>query len=123
MPPDAQPLTTPVFQILLALIDQPLHGYAIIQDIEARTGGEVMLTASTLYAALKRLLDTGLIDELKRAPAGVTDDDPRRRYYRLGPAGMTAARSEAARLERQAALARDKRLLPALKPHRRSAAR
>jgi len=58
----AQPLSTQVFQILLSLVDQDLHGYAIIQDVAQRTDNEVRLTASTLYAAVKRLLDQGLID-------------------------------------------------------------
>ena len=52
--PSAQlPLTVPVFQILVSLADRDLHGYAIIQDVAARTDGEVRLTASTLYAAIR----------------------------------------------------------------------
>ena len=62
------PLSVPVFHILLSLSDQDLHGYAIIQDVRARTAGEVDLTASTLYAAIKRLLGSRLIDELAPAP-------------------------------------------------------
>ncbi|HUF26127.1 MAG TPA: helix-turn-helix transcriptional regulator [Gemmatimonadaceae bacterium] len=109
-----RPLTTPVFQILLSLVDQELHGYAIIQDIARRTGGEIRLTASTLYAAVKRLLDTGWIDEPPRRPR--TDrDDPRRRYYRLTALGRDAARAEALRLERLAGMARAKRLLAPLR--------
>ncbi|MEZ5320273.1 MAG: helix-turn-helix transcriptional regulator [Vicinamibacterales bacterium] len=99
-----------VFQILLSLADRTLHGYAIIQDIRARTDGAMSLTASTLYAALRRLLDAGLIDELDARP---DDDDPRRRYYRITPKGRAAGRAEAARLERLTAMARDKRWLPA----------
>jgi DNA-binding PadR family transcriptional regulator len=109
-PEDHLPLTVPVFQILLSLCDQDLHGYAIIQDIHRRTEGEVGLTASTLYAALKRLLDTGLVDEIEGR--GRSGDDPRRRYYRLRPAGLAVARAEAARLERAVAMARQKRLSP-----------
>jgi len=109
----AAPLTTPVFQILLSLIDDELHGYALIQDIRERTGGEVALTASTLYAALKRLLEAGLIEELDQRPhAG---DDQRRRYYRITTLGRAAARDEARRLERLTAQARAKKLLPALR--------
>jgi len=103
-------LSPQVFHILLALADQDLHGYAIVQDIAARTGGGVRLTASTLYAALKRLLDEGLIAEIGERPDA---DDPRRRYYRLTAKGRAAGRAEAARLESLAALARDKRWLPA----------
>ena len=109
------PITTPVFQILLSLVDRDLHGYAIIQDIAARTDGEVRLTASTLYAAVKRMMDTGLIEELAHRPRGAKND-PRRRYYRITRQGLTAARAEAGRLERLAAMARAKRLLPRLRP-------
>lgn len=103
------PLSEPVFQILLSLSDRDLHGYAIIQDIRARTGGALELTASTLYAAIKRLLETKLIDEVtSRAP----DDDPRRRYYRITALGLEVARLETARLERTLRMARQKRLVP-----------
>lgn len=111
MAADAPPLSPQVFQILLTLVDEPLHGYAIIQDIATRTDGEVELTASTLYAALKRMLDAGWIDELSQSPPGEKDDS-RRRYYKLSRTGLTAARNEAARLERLSAMAREKKLLP-----------
>ena len=107
-PPSAQ-----VFHILLSLVDDDLHGYAIIQDVAARTEGEVRLTASTLYAAMKRLLESGWIEERTTRPAGAADD-PRRRYYRLTKAGREVARTEARRLEQLAAMARAKRLLPPL---------
>ena len=103
------PLTVPVFQILLALADQDLHGYAIIQDIRQRTEGEVELTASTLYAAIKRLLDGRLIDEVTTRPHA-DEDDTRRRYYRITPLGLEVARLETARLERTLRLARRKKL-------------
>src|SRR4051794_38591853 len=103
-------LPTQVFQILLSLVDEDLHGYAIIQDIASRTGGEVKLTASTLYAAIKRLLDSGWIEEVKPR---IRDDDPRRRYYRLTTLGRHTARDEALRLEKLAGMARAKRLIPA----------
>jgi DNA-binding PadR family transcriptional regulator len=105
----SDPLTTPVFHILLSLVDGDLHGYAIIRDVEARTQGEVRLTASTLYAAIKRLLDVRLIQEVD-APAE-TGGAPRR-CYRLTREGRRAARDEAERLARAVAMARDKRLLP-----------
>jgi DNA-binding PadR family transcriptional regulator len=109
------PLTTPVFQILLSLVDEDLHGYAVIQDVAARTDGEVRLTASTLYAAIKRLLDAGWIEELAERPRSAERDDARRRYYRITRVGRDAARAEARRLERLAAMARAKRLLPPLR--------
>jgi DNA-binding PadR family transcriptional regulator len=111
-PSSQLPLTVPVFHILVSLADRDLHGYAIIQDILARTDGEVSLTASTLYAAIRRMLDAGMVDEVddpRRRPAG---EDERRRYYRMTPYGREVAQLEAARLERAAGLARAKRLLP-----------
>lgn len=109
------PLTVPVFQILLSLADQDLHGYAIIQDVRQRTEGEVVLTASTLYAAIKRMLDAGLIEEVDERPAPDADD-ARRRYYRITRLGLDVARLETARLERAVRMAREKRLAPPLSP-------
>ena len=111
LPQQHLPLSVPVFQILLSLSDQDLHGYAIIQDIRARTAGEVTLTASTLYAAVKRLLDGRLIEELDTRP-GPEDDDSRRRYYSITPLGVDVARLEMARLERALKMARQKKLAP-----------
>jgi DNA-binding PadR family transcriptional regulator len=102
-----------VFHILLSLVDDDLHGYAIIQDVSARTDGALRLTASTLYAAVKRLLESGWIAERSTRPAGASDD-PRRRYYRLTKLGRDVARAEARRVEQLAAMARAKRLLPPL---------
>jgi DNA-binding PadR family transcriptional regulator len=111
LPQQFLPLTVAVFQMLLSLSDRDLHGYAIIQDIRERTENEVELTASTLYAAIKRLLDGRLIEELDSRP-GPEDDDPRRRYYRITPLGMDVARLETARLERALKMARQKKLTP-----------
>jgi DNA-binding PadR family transcriptional regulator len=105
------PLSVQVFQILLSLVDDDLHGYAIIQDVARRTDGEIRLTASTLYAAVKRLLDNGWIEELRQRPRA--GDDARRRYYRLTPRGRHAARAEALRVERLAGMARSKQLISA----------
>ena len=111
LPQHHLPLSVPVFQILLSVSDRDLHGYAIIQDIRDRTEGEVELTASTLYAAIKRLLDAGLINELETRP-GRDDDDARRRYYRITSMGLDVARLETGRLERTLKMARDKKLRP-----------
>ena len=102
------PLSPQVFQILLSLADGPKHGYAIITDVRARTGGEVSLTASTLYDALSRLVDERSIEEVD-APPGA-DRDSRRRYYALTAAGREATRTEVGRLERALASARATRL-------------
>jgi DNA-binding PadR family transcriptional regulator len=110
MSPHSGPLTPQAFQILLSLADGgDLHGYAIIQDVLARTGGEVRLTASTLYAAIKRMVDGGLLVEVE-APA--ESGGAPRRCYRITKAGRQVAQREAERLARTVAMARDKRLLP-----------
>lgn len=111
LPQHFLPLSVPVFHILLALADRHLHGYAIIQDIRVRTDGEVVLTASTLYAAIKRMLDGGLVEELDHRPAP-EEDDSRRRYYGITPLGLEVARLEAGRLDRALKMARMKRLAP-----------
>ena len=108
-------ISTQVFHILLSLVDDDLHGYAIIQEVASRTDGEVRLTASTLYAAMKRMLESGWIEERSTRPPGA-NDDPRRRYYRLTKQGREVARAEARRLEQLATMARAKRLLPPLAP-------
>ena len=107
-------MSTQVFQILLSLLDQDLHGYALIQDIRERTDGEISLTASTLYAATKRLLSTDLIEEVELVDPP-PNHDARRRYYRITTRGRSAARQEAQRLERLTAMAREKRLLGSLR--------
>lgn len=103
------PLSVPVHQILLSLADEDRHGYAIIQDIRDRTGGEVDLTASTLYGALSRMLADATIEEL---PSGAADGDRRRRTYRLTDFGREVAREEAGRLARTLGQARARGLGP-----------
>jgi len=103
------PLTPVVFEILLALGGGEQHGYAIMQDVAERTGGRIELHAGTLYRALSRLLDGGFIEELNERPAA-SNDDQRRRYYRLTPLGAAVARAEAERLDSQLAVARERRL-------------
>ena len=87
-----QPLSAQAFHILVALAGGDHHGYAIMQDVAARTGGKLQLSAGTLYGAIQRLLEQGLIIQLR----GGADD--RRRVYRLTALGRKAARAEAARL-------------------------
>jgi len=83
------------FHILIALASGERHGYAIIQEVEAATDGKLRLGAGTLYRALQRMLEQGLILESNDRPP---DDDERRRYYRITEEGRTAARAEAQRL-------------------------
>jgi DNA-binding PadR family transcriptional regulator len=115
-PADATlPLTPLAFEILLALHDDDLHGYAILQVVEARVRGVLPLRTGTLYRALARLLDDGQIKEVSEGgPAA--EDDARRRYYRITPHGRDVARAEARRLADQVAAARARKLLSG--PHR-----
>ena len=98
------PLTPVVFEIALALAAGERHGYEIMQDVERRTDGQIVLHPGTLYRALGRLLDQGLIEELDERPAA--GDDERRRYYRLSPLGHAVARAEVERLAGQVSAAR-----------------
>jgi DNA-binding PadR family transcriptional regulator len=98
--PDPQsllPLPVAVFHILVALADEERHGYAIMQDVADRTGGQLKLSAGTLYGAIKRMLEDGLIEETPERPDAEYDDE-RRRYYRVTSFGRKAAMAEAARL-------------------------
>src|SRR5918912_1341336 len=99
------PLPAAAFHILLALADEDRHGYAIIQDVEARTGGQLTLSAGTLYRSIQRMLEQGLIVETQERPAPDLDDE-RRRYYRITPFGNAVARAEARRLTQLVRLAR-----------------
>ena len=105
-----RPISTQVFQILLAVSDKQLHGYAIIQDVKRRTDGRVTLTASTLYSAIKRMLSEGLIEESEERPV-VELDDERRRYYGISKTGMRVLRQEAEWLEQLTDMAREKQIL------------
>ena len=99
------PLTPAVFHILLALADQDRHGYAIILDIAGRTGGAMRLGTGTLYTAMARLLEQGLIEESDERP-DEDEDDERRRYYRLTSYGRDVANAEARRLATLVRMAR-----------------
>ena len=99
------PLTPVVFEIALALAAGERHGYEIMQEVERRTDGQIVLHPGTLYRALGRLLDQGLIEEPDDRPGGATDDE-RRRYYRLTPLGHAVARAEVERLASQVTAAR-----------------
>lgn len=105
------PLPLATFHILLALADGDRHGYAILQDVARRTGGELKLGAGTLYRSIQRMLEDGLIVELRERPAP-EEDDERRRYYRITSLGSAVARAEAARLSALVRMARAVGLRP-----------
>lgn len=96
MPRDAV-LSRSAFTILLAIADQPRHGLGIVEEVEARTAGQVRLGPGTLYGTLQKLVDGGLIRETSEVP-DPADDDPRRRYYRITARGSRALEEEAQRM-------------------------
>ncbi len=104
------PLTPVAFEILLALADGEQHGYSVMREVERRTAGSVSLHPGTLYRALARLLESGLIGELEERP-DPRHDDERRRYYQLTALGIAVAKAEAERLAGQLAAARARKLL------------
>ena len=105
------PLPLATFHILLALCDDDRHGYAILQEVARRTGGELRLSAGTLYRSIQRMLEQGLLEEQRERPAPEQDDE-RRRYYRITSFGSAVARAEAERLNALVRLARAVGLAP-----------
>lgn len=107
------PLTPLSASILLALSDGELHGYGIIKELERQSGGRRAPGAGSLYAALQRMVEQGLLEE---TPGPTRSDDPRRRYYRLTGLGREVARAEMLRMADLVVLAAEKRLVPELRP-------
>ena len=97
--PDSQlPLKQSIYRVLLALADGDwLHGYAIMQAVEQMSHGRETILPGTLYAALARMMEDGLVDA-READDTETSGGPRRRYYRRTPFGLAVARAESERL-------------------------
>src|ERR1700734_4104733 len=95
---DFLPLKTNWFHILLSLSGQEQHGYGIMNEVLERTSGKIRLWPATLYGTLKRLIDSGLIEESDERPAPELDD-ARRRYYRLTALGKRVLDAECERLQ------------------------
>ena len=110
-PDSLLPLPVAVFHILIALADRDRHGYSIMQDVSARTSGKVQLSAGTLYSAIRRMLEQGLIEELAESPDPSSTDE-RRRYYRLKRFGKRVAAAEVERLNALLQQARETGLVP-----------
>lgn len=98
-PEEMLPLPTAHLHILLALADGEKHGYAVMREVESMTDGEVTMGPGTLYGAVKKMLNAGLIEETDQRPDPEMDDE-RRRYYRVTGLGAKALQAETARLER-----------------------
>lgn len=98
-PEQLLPLTPAVFHILVALAGGELHGYAIMQDVITTTDGQIRMGPGTLYGTIKRMLDTGLIEECgDRLDPSLGDE--RRRYYKLTGFGGQVATAETQRLSK-----------------------
>ena len=104
-------LPVAVLHILVTLADGDSHGYAIMQDVAARTDGALRLGPGTLYGSIKRLLEDGLIQEVDERP-DPGNDDVRRRYYRITRLGRRIAAEEMARLDALLRHARSIGLVP-----------
>jgi DNA-binding PadR family transcriptional regulator len=103
------PLKPLVFEVLLALVEGPRHGWSLVRELEERLGGEPLLPGN-FYRTLRRMTADGLIREARPASPPV---DERRRYFELTPLGERTARAEAKRLEALLGDARTRRLLRA----------
>ena len=105
------PLKPSTYYVLLALADGELHGYAIMQAVTEMTGGREAILPGTLYAALARMADEGLIEATEN-PADASSGGPKRRYYRSTRLGRTAARAESERLRALVDIARAQKIIP-----------
>jgi DNA-binding PadR family transcriptional regulator len=101
------PLPAAAFQIMLALADSDLHGYAIMREVEEQTGGRLRLGPGTLYGSIQALLEGKLIEEIDRPG----EMEERRRYYRLTAAGRKRMRSEAEKMADVLRVARARKIL------------
>jgi DNA-binding PadR family transcriptional regulator len=103
------PLNTDTLMILLAVANEPRHGYGIIRDVEQRSDGAILLQTGALYRNLKRLRLDGLVSEVA-APPGEMSDDQRRRYYAITKLGSAVLDAE---VERMAMLVKAARVVAA----------
>ena len=102
-PPDPPLIRSVELHILLSVVDKPRHGYAILQEAEARTGGRPGFEIPTLYRALQRLRDADLI---RLAAPPQPESDERREYWEATKLGRRALEAELARLESAVAIGR-----------------
>jgi DNA-binding PadR family transcriptional regulator len=117
-PGDLLPLTPVALNVLLALADGECHGYGIMLEVKEMTDGRVRLGPGTLYGAIKRLKEGGVIEESGQRPdPGEAPDDERRRYYRLTGFGGGVLAAEVERLDGLVRAARRKGAFPAPKPN------
>jgi DNA-binding PadR family transcriptional regulator len=109
------PLTPAVLDIMVALGDEELHGYAIMQEVRRRTSGTRRLAPGTLYRSLRQMEERGWVVEAEERPDPNLDDE-RRRYYRLTDLGRKVALAEVERLEGLVDAARSKGFISSPRP-------
>jgi DNA-binding PadR family transcriptional regulator len=109
------PLTPAVFDIMVALGGEQMHGYAIMQEVRRRTKGGRRLAPGTLYRSLKQMEERGWVAESEERPEPSLDDE-RRRYYRLTDLGRRVALAELERLEGLVRAGRSKGFVPSGRP-------
>ncbi len=114
-PQDLLPLPPAQLHILLALADGDKHGYAVMSEVERMTDGEVSMGPGTLYGAIKRMLNAGLIEESDNRPDPEMDDE-RRRYYRTSGFGARVLTAELSRLDQLIRAAQAKQVAAGLRP-------
>jgi DNA-binding PadR family transcriptional regulator len=115
IPESYLPLTPAVLDIMVALGDEEMHGYAIMQEVRRRTQGRRRLAPGTLYRSLKQMDERGWVVEAEERPEPGLDDE-RRRYYRLTDLGRKVAMAELERLEGLVGAARSKGFVPSGRP-------
>jgi DNA-binding PadR family transcriptional regulator len=106
------PLTPLSLAVLLAVSDEERHGYALLKEIERESEGRIQPGTGTLYAALQRMVEEGLLEESGGPEPG---EDARRRYYGITALGREVARAEVRRLARLVELAGEKKLVTRLR--------
>jgi DNA-binding PadR family transcriptional regulator len=109
------PLTPAEFEVLIALADGELHGYAILKEVARRSGGEVTLSPATLYTIIRRFVGDGILAESAARPDPGLDDE-RRRYFRVTDYGRRVAGAEADRMESVLEMARSRNLVRRPRP-------
>jgi DNA-binding PadR family transcriptional regulator len=120
IPESYLPLTPAVLDIMVALGNEELHGYAIMQEVRRRTDGQRRLAPGTLYRSLKQMEQRGWVAQSEERPEPSLDDE-RRRYYRLTEIGRRVALAEVGRLEDLVGAARLKGFIPSPRPSGASA--
>ncbi len=103
------PLSNLALHVLIALAEGPSHGYAIIKDVESRTGGRLNIRSGALYSMIQRLHEDGLVEN---APPPHEETDPRRKYYCITTLGRQVAALEADRLRDMIEAAQTRQLVP-----------